>query len=545
MYLLENPVLQRELLVNLRMRRSFVLLFVYVAALGGVVYMAWPSQQRLDLSTNPEVSKRLVNMFFLGQYVLMSLVIPALAAGAFSGEKERQTYEMLLAAPLRPTAIVLGKLLASLSQLAVLVFASLPLVMLCLPLGGVSPNEVLATYVAMAAMVALFGMICVTASSYFARTASSLVVSYLAILPLVLTSVLFYSYLEAAASLRLLLLAGVVPAGCLVAASALVAETGKRLLQATDLVGEGREAVDPEEEQRRAVGMVIHSDQWPDRLFVPESRNDLMPEGTNPVYDKESRSELFGQGTLTLRLVIQLSMGLGMFLMGAFLFIWPRLAAWYPSYVVLFNMLVGPVFAAGTVTSERERQTIELLLTTTLSPWQILGAKLSSSLRVSSVLTAFLVWPLLLAYVLPPWSYVRDTRTMLAYLLIILVTSLTTTTVALTFSILLRKTSTAMVSTYLVLLSLFTLPVMLKTFAMLFFAGQPAAARVDALGFLSPFAAVFSLPLRAAAEEGVAATDGAWPLWTARGFVGFYLLLDAALLLASIRLFQERWRATA
>jgi ABC-type multidrug transport system permease subunit len=147
--------------------------------------------------------------------------------------------------------------------------------------------------------------------------------------------------------------------------------------------------------------------------------------------------------------------------------------------------------------------------------------------------------------VLPPWSYVRDTRTMLAYLLIILVTSLTTTTVALTFSILLRKTSTAMVSTYLVLLSLFTLPVMLKTFAMLFFAGQPAAARVDALGFLSPFAAVFSLPLRAAAEEGVAATDGAWPLWTARGFVGFYLLLDAALLLASIRLFQERWRATA
>ena len=51
MYLLENPVLQRELLVNLRMLRGFVLLFAYVAMLGAVVYVAWPNSQRLDLTT--------------------------------------------------------------------------------------------------------------------------------------------------------------------------------------------------------------------------------------------------------------------------------------------------------------------------------------------------------------------------------------------------------------------------------------------------------------------------------------------------------------
>ena len=34
MYFLENPVLQRELLVNLRMGRAFVLLFLYQALLG-------------------------------------------------------------------------------------------------------------------------------------------------------------------------------------------------------------------------------------------------------------------------------------------------------------------------------------------------------------------------------------------------------------------------------------------------------------------------------------------------------------------------------
>ena len=107
MYLFENPVLQRELLVNLRMARAFVLLFAYVALLGVVVYVAWPSEQRLDLTTNPEEAKRLVNMFFLGQYVLMSLMAPSFAAGAIAGEKERKTYEMLLASPMQPAAIVL------------------------------------------------------------------------------------------------------------------------------------------------------------------------------------------------------------------------------------------------------------------------------------------------------------------------------------------------------------------------------------------------------------------------------------------------------
>ena len=58
------------------------------------------------------------------------------------------------------------------------------------------------------------------------------------------------------------------------------------------------------------------------------------------------------------------------------------------------------MFSAGAVTNERERQTLELLLTTALSPWQILSGKMLSSLRVSVVLTSFLVWPILLAWVI-------------------------------------------------------------------------------------------------------------------------------------------------
>ena len=46
------------------------------------------------------------------------MMAPSFAAGSITGEKERKTYEMLLASPLRPGAIVLGKLVASLAHLA-------------------------------------------------------------------------------------------------------------------------------------------------------------------------------------------------------------------------------------------------------------------------------------------------------------------------------------------------------------------------------------------------------------------------------------------
>src|SRR5688572_27759961 len=195
MFVLENPVLQRELLVNLRMARAFVLLFLYQALLGLVVYVAWPQDTRLDLTANSrsvQQTRRLVDLFFIGQYVLASMMAPSFAAGSITGEKERKTYEMLLASPLRPSAIVLGKLVASLTHLGVLIFASLPIVMLCLPLGGVSLYEVLAAYLGLILSVVSFGMISVACSAYFQRTSASLVVSYLLILPLAILGVILW-----------------------------------------------------------------------------------------------------------------------------------------------------------------------------------------------------------------------------------------------------------------------------------------------------------------------------------------------------------------
>ena len=127
MYLLENPVLQRELLANLRANRAFILMLLYQVALATVLLVAYPSGQRIDLTTDDSAAVQLVDFFFLCQYILASLMAPTFASGTISGEKERKTYEMLLASPLRPWAIVLGKMIASLTHLVVLILASLPI----------------------------------------------------------------------------------------------------------------------------------------------------------------------------------------------------------------------------------------------------------------------------------------------------------------------------------------------------------------------------------------------------------------------------------
>jgi ABC-type transport system involved in multi-copper enzyme maturation permease subunit len=554
MYLIENPVLHRELLVNLRMTRAFVLLLVYLGMLGLLVYVAWPSQARLNPGHSDEAA-RLVALLFLGQYVLLSLMVPSFAAGTITGEKERQTYEMLLASPLRPGAIVLGKLLAALCHLAVLVFCSLPIVMLCLPLGGVSPYEVLATYVGMAASVLLFGIICIAASSYFTRTIAALVVSYLIILPLALVGVLCYT--QSAGVVRLVLIGGVLPMACLAASSVLLLATSRRLLRPPDVGAEAKDVVDPDFEQKTAVGMIIRSDQFPDMLFAPPKRNDLMVDGTNPIFDKELRSELFGQGTLMLRLVIQMSMALALPLMAVCLYIKPSWAPWYTCYIVLFNVLVGPVFSAGSVTGERERQTLDLLLTTTLSPWQILSGKLASGLRVSSALTAFIGFPLLLAWLLPPWTYWYDTPTIAWYVVIVAVTALTTTTLAMCCSVVFTRTSVSLMTAYLILLLLFAAPVAAWIFAQAFSPSMRAAFTSHvALGWnspvawlelstsTSPVAAAFSLPLRLGEIQDLGPGGGFWWRHAAAGFVAFYLFFDALLVGTMLWLFRRRQRVS-
>jgi len=551
MFAIDNPVLQRELISNLRAPRAFLLMLVYQIALASVVLIAYPRDIKIDLSRESASAQRLVDFFFVGQFAIASLMAPSFTAGAITGEKERKTYEMLLASPLRPWVIVSGKLIAAVAHLVVLVSGSLPIIMLCLPLGGVSIYELLAAYVGLLSAIFLFGSISMYCSSYFKRTSASLVVSYVLILPILIVGVVSWLSLAQQGDLRLFITITFVPLFCVLAGFAMLNVTARRLLYPPDVGSQGSEVVDLDQEQREAVGLVIQRDQFPDNLFAPPRQKTMMDDKSNPVYDKEMHAELFSQGTLMLRLVIQLSMVLAIPLMAVLLFLMPNLASYYVGYVLVFNVLAAPVFTAGSITSERERQTLDLLLTTTISSWEIMWGKLLAGYRVSFVLTSFLMFPLLLSFLNP--ELFKNWTTMLVYLAICIVASIFNAILALFLSTLLRKTSSAMMISYIVLMFLYCLPIAIY---FLFWSFAPegdssesklARQQVESLRFLgvaSPLMAADSTPMTEVASGfgSARAKLGSWPL------VGLYFIvtLSSSVVLLTINtwLFRQRWRLT-
>ena len=138
------------------------------------------------------------------------------------------------------------------------------------------------------------------------------------------------------------------------------------------------------------------------------------------------------------------------------LFWMPNLACYYVCYVLIFNILTAPVFMAGAITGERERQTLDLLLTTTITTRQILMGKLVSGYWIGAVLTAFLMFPMLLACINPELA--RNILAMIVYVAIIFVASVFNSVLSLFVSTLVRKTSTALMSCYVALIALYFLP---------------------------------------------------------------------------------------
>ncbi len=447
-------------------------------------------------------AKQLVDLFFLGQYMLVSLLPPSFAAGAITGEKERHSYEMLLASPLRPGAIVLGKLFASLCHLAILMFCSLPIVMLCLPLGGVSPYEVMAAYFAMILSVGLFGMISLWTSSIFRRTSESLVVSYLLILPLAIVSVLAWNELGRNAEIRLLLVVTVVPIAYLSLGALMWHDACRRLLYPSDLGSEGKEVVDLETEAREAVGLYIKGDEFPDPLFAPPSGDHIPRRRREPDLRQGDAERDLRPGYADAATGDPDQHGAGTGRDGVLPVRGPRYSHPGTSLTCCCSTYWWARSSRPAASpAGRQRQKLDLLLTTLVTPWQMLWGKLLSGLRVSSVLTGFLLWPLVLACLMPPLGFWSHLPTIFGYIYVVALCCVTTAMMP-CFSLDgvsqighepdLRRTDHH---------RFVRRPLGSQVFRPgTFFQGHDIAAVVEKVGVLSPFAATFSLPL--AMENG-------------------------------------------
>ena len=116
------------------------------------------------------------------QFGLIVLVAPAMTAGAISGERERQTLDLLMVTGTGSFRIVIGKLLESFGFLALMILCSLPMLSLVLLTGGATFAQVLVGVLFMLAVALAASAVGLLCSTLIKRTVSATVVSYVAVL---------------------------------------------------------------------------------------------------------------------------------------------------------------------------------------------------------------------------------------------------------------------------------------------------------------------------------------------------------------------------
>jgi ABC-2 type transport system permease protein len=177
-----NPIVAKEFRTRMRTWRSPFAITLYIVLLGGIGWAIFTAMTLTATSqfggSSTNYGLELFTFLILFQVALLAFITPALTAGAISGERERQTIDLLFVTPIRPFSIIWGKLLASLSFVVLLLVISVPIFSLVFLFGGIELDQMLYSF-AVTAMTALtLGFIGVAFSTLFRRTLVATVAAY-------------------------------------------------------------------------------------------------------------------------------------------------------------------------------------------------------------------------------------------------------------------------------------------------------------------------------------------------------------------------------
>ena len=169
----------------MRGARAFVTLtvaLILVAIFSYILYrMVVAASQFSSSPLSPQVGQTLFAGLAFLELMIVSTITPAITAGAISNEKERQTYEMLMATPLDPVNILWGKLISALGYVVLMVFVAVPMSSLIFIFGGVTTRDILKTFAVLVIITVMFGVIGLSMSALFGRTGRATVASYVMI----------------------------------------------------------------------------------------------------------------------------------------------------------------------------------------------------------------------------------------------------------------------------------------------------------------------------------------------------------------------------
>ncbi len=156
--LFDNPVFVKEMRVGFREKKVFFGLtaWVIIVAIFASISVAVALAESNNINDLPESGKTLFELLFWVQMALLAMLAPSLTTSAVSGERERQSFEMLLTTHLAPSELIFGKFGFAASFIVLSLFSTIPLESVVFFLGGVSLSSFLVSKLALLA----FGLLC-------------------------------------------------------------------------------------------------------------------------------------------------------------------------------------------------------------------------------------------------------------------------------------------------------------------------------------------------------------------------------------------------
>lgn len=183
-----GPVLAYDMIRNARRTRFILMRWLYVVFL--LLLLVWVhSMWRLEMDNRggrpvatyrdmTRLAEQYFVVFSITQFALIALLTPAYVAGAIAEEKERKTLEFLLASDLENREIVLGKLVSRLGNLALFVLAGLPVLSLMQFFGGIDPSLLLASFAATALTALGLSGLSILNSTFRKRARDAIALTY-------------------------------------------------------------------------------------------------------------------------------------------------------------------------------------------------------------------------------------------------------------------------------------------------------------------------------------------------------------------------------
>jgi ABC-type transport system involved in multi-copper enzyme maturation permease subunit len=188
-----GPVLFFELVRTARRTRFIFIRTLYALALAGLLIWLFfvlviDYHGQVPTACMANFASYFFYTFMVFQFVTVVLLTPPYTAGAIAEEKERKTLEFVLATDLRNREIVLGKVVARLFNLTFLLLAGLPILAFLQFLGGIDPGLVLAGFTATALTMFSLGGFSIFSSVTLRRARDAIAQTYLGLLAYYLLS---------------------------------------------------------------------------------------------------------------------------------------------------------------------------------------------------------------------------------------------------------------------------------------------------------------------------------------------------------------------